>query len=83
MLCSNIEKVDNSIWDNISIENEQDIDIYQYYLCNLSEYEKEELVNYGIIISYSNLLNLDVIMVDHYGTSWDYVMTDVKWIENI
>ena len=79
ILCNNIAQIDNSIWENV--ENPTDEEIYQYYLCNLSEHEKEKLLSYGIIVSYSDMLDLDVIMVDHWGTSWDYVMTDVEWID--
>ena len=57
-------------------------EIYQYYLCNLSEYEREQLTEYGIILSYSNKLDLDILCVEHFGTSWDYVMTDVEWSDN-
>lgn len=53
-------------------------DIYQYYLCNLTEYEEEKLLQAGCILSYSDLLECDVLCVDHFGTSWDYVLTDVK-----
>ena len=37
----------------------------------------------GIIISYSNMLDCDVLMVDHFGTNWDYVITDIEWTENL
>ena len=36
----------------------------------------------GIILSYSNLLECDVLCVDHWGTSWDYVLTDVKLFDS-
>lgn len=79
--CGNIEKIDDGIYDNMNVEECEDI--YQYYLCNLSDFEKEKLEEYGIILSYSNVLDLDVLCVDHYGTSWDYVMTDIEWSENL
>lgn len=79
VLCNNIDGLDSSIWDNIQGEHEEMEDIYQYYLCDLSGYEKEKLIECGVIVSYSDMLDLDVIMVDHYGTRWDYVMTDVEW----
>lgn len=79
VLCNNINDLDTTIWDNA--ENLTDDEIYQYYLCDLSQYDKQALVDYGIIVSYSDMLDLDVIMVDHWGTSWDYVMTDVEWID--
>ena len=79
VLCNNITEIDNSVWDNMGEFEEE---IFQYYLCNLSSYEKEQLQEFGIILSYSDLLDLDVLCVEHYGTSWDYVMTDVEWTEN-
>ena len=59
----------------INIEYE---DIYQYFLCNISEYEKEQLLKAGVILSYSDMLECDVLCVNHWGTSWGYVLTDVK-----
>ena len=86
VLCNKIEEIDELVWEsmqNIDFDSDEEIDIYQYYLCNLTEFEKETLLEYGIILSYSNVLDLDVLCVDHLGTSWDYVMTDVKWTDNI
>ena len=51
-------------------------EIYQFYLCNVSDYEKEQAQAYGLIFSYSDKLECDVLCVDHYGTSWDYVLTN-------
>ena len=81
VLCNNIAEIDSSIWDNMG-EVEEDLEIYQYCLCNLSGYEKDRLTEFGIILSYSDMLDLDVLCVEHFGTSWDYVMTDVEWSEN-
>ena len=81
VLCNDINEIDNSIFYNME-EIEDDLEIYQYYLCNLSNQEVEQLKEYGIILSYSDMLDLDVLCVEHYGTSWDYVMTDVKWTDN-
>ena len=67
---------DNAYCDN-SIS-----DIYQFYLCNISEYDKEQCLASGLIISYSDLLECDVLCVDHFGTSWDYVLTNVKLFDN-
>ena len=85
VLCNNIENIDESVWANFMGDYtcEDDLEIYQYYLCNIGEWEKEQLVKMGIIISYSDILDCDVLMVDHFGTSWDYVMTDVDWTENL
>lgn len=81
VLCNNIEQLDESIFDNATNLGE-DIDIYQYFLCNIDDWGREKLRGTDIIISYSDMLDCDVLMVDHLGTSWDYVMTDIEWTEN-
>lgn len=90
VLCNNITDVDDEIWDNVDesylIDDKDeinDLDIYQYYICNVGEWQKEQLKGTGVILSYSNVLDCDVLMVDHFGTSWDYVMTNVDWTENL
>lgn len=62
--------------ENAYAENDTP-EIFQYYLCNLSEYDREQLQKADIILSYSDKLDCDVLCVDHFGTSWDYVLTDV------
>lgn len=57
-------------------------DIYQCYLCNISDYEKEKALEAGLILSYSDMLECDVLCVDHLGTRWNYVLTDVELVEN-
>ena len=56
-------------------------DIYQYYLTGMSQWDVEYLNKYypdTLIIAYSEKLDLYVLCVDHFGTSWDYVLTDVE-----
>lgn len=86
VLCNNIAEIDESVFDNMNVdlydeENDEYIEIYQYYLCNLSTWEIEELTAYGIILSYSEKLECEVLCVEHYGTSWDYVPTDAELTE--
>ena len=69
------EEYNNDESGKIETEYEE---IYQYYLCHISEYEEEQLLKAGVILSYSDLLDCDVLCVDHFGTSWDYVLTNVK-----
>ena len=91
VLCNNITDVDDEIWDNVDAsdlmdedgDEINDLEIYQYYLCNVGEWQKEQLKGTGVILSYSNVLDCDVLMVQHWGTSWDYVMTDIEWTENL
>ena len=91
VLCNNIANIDFSIFENIrntgyydKEEEEEEYyqeEYYQYYLCNIDEIAEYILKNTNIIISYSDMLECDVLMVDHFGTSWDYVMTDIEWKE--
>lgn len=57
-------------------------EIYQYYLCHVSDYEKKQCEKAGLILSYSDMLDCDVLCVDHFGTSWDYVLTSVKLFDD-
>lgn len=75
---------DNEITEDEYFENDNAYcdnsccDIYQYYLCNLSSYEKEQCRTAGLLLSYSDKLDCDVLCVTHWGTSWDYVLTNVR-----
>lgn len=81
VLCNNIVNIDDSVYMNM--ENcEEDVEIYQYYLCNIGRWDREQALKAGLILSYSDLLDCDVLCIDHFGTSWDYVLTDVKLFDN-
>jgi len=86
LLCNNIESVDESVLYNSNDlydeESDEYTEIYQYFLCSIDEYTKNQLQEWGFLFSYSDMLDLDVLLVDHFGTSWDYVMTSVEWSEN-
>lgn len=92
VLCNNIVDIDVDIWDNVEVghlydeETDEYTEIFQYYLCNVSQYEIEALReltknNNDIILTYSNVLECYVLMVDHWGTSWDYVLTSVPLVD--
>ena len=92
VLCNNIVDVDESIWENVVVgnlyneETEEYVEIFQYFICNVSYWEVETLReltqnNNDIIIAYSNVLDCYVLMVDHFGTSWDYVLTSVPLVD--
>ena len=72
----------NSDYDE---ESDTYIDIYQYYLIDTNDYIIEKLNNIGckdVIIAYSETLENYILMVDHYGTSWDYVITSFEPTDN-
>ena len=92
VLCNNIVDIDEFLYDNVVVGNlyneEQDeyVEIFQYFICNVNYWEIETLReltqdNNDIIIAYSNVLDCYVLMVDHWGTSWDYVLTSIPLVD--
>ena len=85
VLCNNIVDVDHNVINNIDISEDheeiENFEIFQYYLCNLSTSDRELAKKAGLILSYSEVLDCDVLCVDHWGTSWDYVLTDVELVD--
>lgn len=91
ILCNNIVNIDESLFDNIVLgeiydeETEEYIEIYQYFIIDIDEYQIEELQELkcnDLIIAYSEKLENYILFVDHLGTSWDYVMTDIEYTTN-
>lgn len=89
ILCNNIYEVDYSIYENIEYPESMDeedrecCEIFQWFLTNMSEEDKEWMQkNFpDLIFSYSDKLDLWVLCVDHYGTMWKGVSTETT-LEN-
>ena len=91
ILCNNIVNIDESLFDNIVLgeiydeETEEYTEIYQYFIIDIDEYQIEKLQELkcnDLIIAYSEALENYILFVDHLGTSWDYVMTDIEYTTN-
>ena len=83
VLCNKLPEIDMSVYENFSSFDE-DTEIFQWYITDASASDVEWLEeHFGLIFTYSDLLDCYVLCVDHYGTSWDYVMieTDIKQAE--
>ena len=77
ILCNDITN-DPSLYDNMRfplIDEDNDVcEIYQWFLTDCSESDVEYLEqHFGLKFTFSDELDLYVLCVDHYGTSWDYV----------
>ena len=60
-----------------SLYDDEDLTIYQYYI--ISEYTADKLQKHtNEIILYNADLDMYLLGVGHFGTSWDYVLTDIK-----
>lgn len=80
VLCNNIVEIDNSVAENLMWDDEDPKEIYQWFLSNCTEEEVERLTShFNLLFAYSNLLDLYVLAVPHYGTSWKYV----PWVTDI
>lgn len=63
-------------WEQVSGEYDYDREIFQYFI--VSNSGAEILQEIGEILFYNSKLDMYVWGVTHYGTSWDYVLTDVR-----
>jgi len=74
---NNIVEIDPQFEYHSSLYNEEnDIynEVYQFYLTDCTEDDVTFLKkHFNLLFAYSPLLELYVLLVDHYGTSWDYV----------
>lgn len=61
------------------LENETEPEIFQYFI--VSESGAEILQEAGEIVFYNDTLDMYVWGVTHWGTSWDYVLTDIKIVK--
>lgn len=86
ILCNDIERIDENLWENYRFELTEedgaiDVEIFQYFLTDCSEDDVKWLEeHFDLKFAYSELLDLYVLCVTHYGTSWDYVYwtTDIE-----
>lgn len=67
-------------WDIISGDYECDYEIFQYYIiteqgANILEEITDE------VVFYNGRLDVYVWGITHFGTSWDYVLTDVRLVD--
>ena len=82
ILCNEIPAVDDSIWEHCNWELDAETEIFQWLLTSVSEDDAEWLAeHFGLLFTYSEKLDLYVLAVPHYGTSWDYVYCETD-IEN-
>lgn len=90
ILCNNIVKYrdnwDLELGEDYDEEEDEYIDIYQYYIVDIDNWRLEKYKEYleetnaksDLILWYDNELDIYILGVDHWGTSWDYVPTNIE-----
>ena len=77
ILCNNISEIDEYLWENCELCNAEQ-DYYQYFLTDCTKDDAERLHKwFGLNFLYSEKLELYVLAVEHWGTSWDFVACNV------
>lgn len=84
ILCNNIA----SDYEDLELVGGEDYDdesgeyaeIYQYYIID-DDTARRLIDDTNEIVYYHNRLDIYILGVTHYGTSWDYVLTDFELIE--
>ena len=90
ILCNNIVKYyenwDLELGEDYDEETGEYIDIYQYYIVDFDNWRLEKYKEYleetntpsDLILWYDNELDIYILGVSHWGTSWGYVPTEIK-----
>ncbi|WP_407453549.1 hypothetical protein [Methanobrevibacter sp.] len=67
-------------YNNDPFDYYEGLEVFQYYITDCNDYEVEALreLNNELIV-YNDSLDCYILCVTHYGTSWDYVMSNVQW----
>ncbi len=90
ILCNNIEKYrdnwDLELGEEYNEEEDEYIDIYQYYIVDVDIWRLEKYKEYlqetnkpsDLILWYDNELDIYILGVSHCGTSWSYVPTNIE-----
>lgn len=88
ILCNNIEKLFYTTVSNNFIEpiaevgEDYDEDVYQYFIVDFPNFNLDFMKKYcqnEIILYYIDFLDIYILGVNHLGTSWDYVLTDIEY----
>ena len=79
VLCNNIPQIDPSIFDNANFDwydedEETEVEIFQWFITDCTQDDVVYLADrFGLLFTYSDLLDCYILCVDHCGTRWDYV----------
>lgn len=78
ILCNNIAKDYLELQSGFNDDDEY-LEVYQYYI--ITDNLAKRLIEINEIVYYHEKLDIYVLGVTHFGTSWDYVLTNLKLLE--
>ena len=70
-ICKGSGEIDGKTCEECNGNSYFDSEPYQYFLTSVNDYDKEIFKEYGIEFGYSKLLELEVLPIYDFGTSWD------------
>lgn len=83
VLCNNIaddyEELELLSGYDYDEENDEYPDVYQYYIIDDDLAKRLQEINK--LVYYHNRLDIYVLGVTHFGTSWNYILTDLKLVK--
>lgn len=80
ILCNNIADDYEYLELQSGFNNDDEyLEVYQYYI--ITDNLAKRLIEINEIVYYHEKLDIYVLGVTHFGTSWHYVLTDLKLLE--
>ena len=77
VMCNRLPEADPSVWDNMRFEMDDGMEIYQWFITSASEGDVKWLEkSFGLLFTYSDMLDCFVLCVDHCGTGWHGIGCD-------
>ena len=81
ILCNEAaENLELEILNLDELEDLEGLEIFQYYIVKYNDLDLIKLLNEPIL--YNHELDLYILGVTHWGTGWDYVLTDIDLIKS-
>lgn len=83
IMLNNIHEIDPDFNDPFLFDENEDgssKEIFQYFISDCSEFDKEFLVSNfpELLFAYSDKLQKWILCVDHWGNAWDDVFCDIS-----
>lgn len=80
ILFNELNELDENIWENYPEDEEGNfIEVYQTFITDCSDFDVQFLQRRfkGLYFVWSDKFCKWFLLVDHYGTSWDYVPVEI------